>query len=248
MSQVNPAARRSDGRARDEMRRVEIIPDYIDYAEGAALIKMGSTWVLCAATVEDRVPRWVQEAGHGWITATYNLLPRATHERTRRERSGARGRTQEIERLIGRSLRAAVNLPALGERMITVDCDVIQADGGTRTASITGGYVALAIAVYRLIARRAVSRQAMRHTVAAVSAGVVQAQAVLDLNYEEDSQADVDLNVAMTENGELVEIQGTAEGEPFSRHVFGELLDLAWQGIQELHAVQREAVRRALEQ
>jgi ribonuclease PH len=248
MSQSNPSARRSDGRGLDEIRRVEIMPDYIDYPEGAALIKMGNTWVLCAATVEDRVPRWIERAGHGWVTATYNLLPRSTHDRTHRERGGARGRTQEIERLIGRSLRAAVNLPALGERMITVDCDVIQADGGTRTAAVTGGYVALAIALYRLIARRTVSRQAMRHTVAAVSAGVVQGQVMLDLDYEEDSQADVDLNVAMTEAGQLVEIQGTAEGDPFSRHLLRELIDVAWQGIQELQAAQQEAVKQALEQ
>ncbi|RME42124.1 MAG: ribonuclease PH [Chloroflexi bacterium] len=238
---------RHDGRAPDEIRPVEIIPNYLKHAEGSAFIKMGNTWVLCAASVEERVPRWVADTGHGWVTATYNLLPRATHSRTERERQGAGGRTREIERLIGRSLRAAVNLPALGEQMITVDCDVIQADGGTRTASITGGYVALAIALYGLIARRAVSRRVIQRSVAAISAGVVQDEILLDLDYQEDYEAAVDFNVVMTDQGDLVEVQGTAEGKPFSPQEMNELVRISWKGIQELLAIQQEALRQALE-
>jgi len=237
---------RIDGRAFDELRPVEITPNYLDYAEGSALIRMGNTWVLCAATVEERVPLWLQNGTHGWVTATYNLLPRSTRERTQRERSGAGGRTREIERLIGRSLRAAVNLAGLGERTITIDCDVIQADGGTRTAAITGGYVALAIALRKLIAQRIVSPRVIERAVAAVSVGVVQDQFLLDLNYAEDSQASVDLNVVMTNRGEFVEIQGTAEGAPFSKESLDRLLALAWKGIQELLAAQQAALREAL--
>ncbi|MBS1252312.1 MAG: Ribonuclease PH [Anaerolineales bacterium] len=237
---------RHDDRSPDEIRPVEIVPNYLDHAEGSAFIKMGKTWVLCAASVEDYVPRWVLNSGHGWVTATYNLLPRSTHDRTRRERRGAGGRTREIERLIGRSLRAAVNLPALGEQMITVDCDVIQADGGTRTASITGGYVALAIALYKLIAKRAVSRRVIENRIAAISAGVVQDEVLLDLNYEEDVEAAVDFNVVMTDKGDLVEVQGTAEGKPFSPRVMNKLVQLSWHGIQELLEVQQEAVERGL--
>ncbi|MFQ5856815.1 MAG: ribonuclease PH [Anaerolineae bacterium] len=238
---------RRDGRAADEIRPVEIIPNYLAHAEGSAFIKIGNTWVLCAASVEERVPRWVLSSGHGWVTATYNLLPRSTHDRTRRERQGAGGRTQEIERLIGRSLRGAVNLAALGEQMITVDCDVIQADGGTRTASITGGYVALAIALYKLIAQRAVSRRVIQHSIAAISAGVVQDQVLLDLDYREDFEAAVDFNVVMTDRGDLIEVQGTAEGKPFSPRVMNELVELSWKGIQDLLVVQQEALGRALE-
>lgn len=237
---------RRDGRAFDEIRPVEIMPNYLDHAEGSAFIKMGNTWVLCAASVEERVPRWVLNSGHGWVTATYNLLPRSTHDRTQRERQGAGGRTREIERLIGRSLRGAVNLSALGEQMITVDCDVIQADGGTRTASITGGYVALSIALYRLIAQRAVSRKVIQHSVAAISAGVVQDQVLLDLDYQEDFRAAVDFNVVMTDQGDLIEVQGTAEEKPFSPQVMNELVAVSWKGVQELLAIQQEALRQAL--
>lgn len=237
---------RHDGRAADEIRPVEIIPNYLEHAEGSAFIKMGNTWVLCAASVEDRVPRWVMNSGHGWVTASYNLLPRSTHDRTRRERHGAGGRTREIERLIARSLRGAVNLPALGEQMITVDCDVIQADGGTRTASITGGFVALAIALYKLISERAVSRRAIEHNIAAISAGVVQDEILLDLDYPEDFKAAVDFNVVMTEQGDLIEVQGTAESKPFSPSIMNELLKVSWKGIQELLTIQQEAVREGL--
>ena len=238
---------RHDGRAPDELRPVEITPDYLKHAEGSAFIKMGNTWVLCAASVQDRVPRWVLDSSHGWVTATYNLLPRSTHDRTRRERQGAGGRTLEIERLIARSLRGAVNLAALGEQMITVDCDVIQADGGTRTASITGGYVALAIALYKLIGQRAVSRKVIQHSVAAISAGVVQDQLLLDLDYQEDFAADVDFNVVMTAQGDLIEVQGTAEGKPFSPQAMNDLVEVSWKGIQELLAIQQEALRQALD-
>lgn len=238
---------RRDGRAFDELRPVEIIPNYLNHAEGSAFIKMGNTWVLCAASVEDRVPRWVLDSGHGWVTATYSLLPRSTHDRTRRERQGAGGRTLEIERLIARSLRGAVNLPALGERMITVDCDVIQADGGTRTASISGGYVALAIALYKLIGQRAVSRKVLQRSVAAVSAGVVRDRILLDLDYQEDFEADVDFNVVMTGQGELIEVQGTAEGKPFSPGLMNELIGISWKGAQELLAIQQEALRQAVD-
>ncbi len=241
------AFQRSDGRAPDQLRPVELIPNYLQHAEGSALIKMGNTWVLCAASVEDRLPRWMQNSGHGWITATYNLLPRATHERTERERRGPGGRTKEIERLIGRSLRGAINLAVLGERLITIDCDVIQADGGTRTAAITGGYVALAIALHKMIAQRAVSRKVIQYAIAAVSAGVVHDQLLLDLNYQEDAEADVDFNVVMTHQGDLIEIQGTAEGAPFSRKTMNDLLALCWKGIQELHTIQQEALRQALD-
>lgn len=237
---------RHDGRAPDEIRPVEIIPNYLKHAEGSAFIKMGNTWVLCAASVEERVPSWVLDRGHGWVTATYNLLPRATHDRTERERQHVGGRTREIERLIGRSLRAAVNLPALGAQMITVDCDVIQADGGTRTAAITGGYVALALALYKLIDRRAASRKVIAHNIAAISAGVVQDEVLLDLDYREDFEAEVDCNVVMTARGDLVEIQATAEGKPFSRQVMNELLTVSWKGIQELLTVQQAALREAL--
>lgn len=238
---------RHDGRSPDEIRPVEIIPNYLKHAEGSAFIKMGNTWVLCAASIEDYVPRWVLNSGHGWVTATYNLLPRSTHDRTRRERQGAGGRTREIERLIGRSLRAAVNLPALGEQMVTVDCDVIQADGGTRTASITGGYVALALALYDLIAKRAVSRRVIENQIAAISAGVVQERVLSDLDYQEDFEAGVDFNVVMTDQGDLVEVQGTAEGKPFSTQAMSELVQISWKGIQELLAVQQEAVRQGLD-
>jgi ribonuclease PH len=237
---------RHDGRAPNQIRSVEIIPNYLDHAEGSAFIQMGNTWVLCAASVEEQVPHWMKNSGQGWVTATYNLLPRSTHERTERERRGVGGRTQEIERLIGRSLRGAVNLPALGERMITIDCDVIQADGGTRTAAITGGFVALALALYKLISQRAVSRKVIEYNVAAISAGVIDDQVLLDLDYREDYEAAVDFNVVMTNRGDLIEVQGTAEGKPFSPQVMNELVQVSWKGIQELLAIQQEALKKTL--
>jgi len=235
---------RVDGRAPDEMRPVVLTPGYAEYAEGSAFIEMGHTRVLCSATVEDRVPRWLQGRNQGWVTAEYGLLPRATRERTPREIGGLRGRTQEIRRLIGRSLRASVDLARLGERTIIVDCDVIQADGGTRAASITGGYVALALALRRLMAAGDVSRRISRAPVAAVSVGLLGAQPLLDMCYSEDMMADVDLNVVITQRGEYVEVQSTAEGEPFDRAILGQLLDLAEKGIKELLEVQARALRQ----
>jgi len=234
---------RVDGRAADDLRPVVMTAGYTEYAEGSVLIEMGHTRVLCNATVEDQVPRWLYGQNQGWVTAEYALLPRATRERTPRETGGLRGRTQEIRRLIGRSLRAAVDLTKLGERTIIVDCDVIQADGGTRTASITGGYVALALSLRKLIAANEVSRHILRTPVAAVSVGLLDGQLLLDLCYAEDMVADVDLNVVMTPRGEYVEVQGTAEGEPFDRAMLGQLLDLAEKGIRELFVLQRKVLR-----
>ncbi len=231
---------RVDGRARDALRPVSIVPGYIDYAEGSALIEMGKTRVLCAASVEDKVPDWMVGRGRGWITAEYAMLPRATQTRSPREsvRGHLQGRTHEISRLVGRSLRAAFDLALLGERMVTVDCDVIQADGGTRTASVTGGYVALALAIHKLVEGGLVPPKAFKPAVAAVSVGIVGGTPLLDLCYQEDSRADADINVVMTADGRFIEVQGTAEGAPFSRQEMMGLLDLASQGIVQLLACQ----------
>ncbi len=235
---------RVDGRRNDELRPVIITPHYVQYPEGSVLIEMGATRVICNVTVEERVPAWLQSSNQGWVTAEYALLPRSTHTRTPRETRGLRGRTQEIRRFIGRSLRAAVNLEKLGWRTLIVDCDVIQADGGTRTASVTGGYVALAIALDKLIRGGLLPPDVLRTAVAAVSVGVVNGQTVLDLCYEEDSVAEVDFNVVMTARGEYVEVQGAAEGQPFARQVIHELLDLAEKGAQELFELQSKALSR----
>ena len=232
---------RFDGRARDQMRPVVLTPGYLDHPEGSALIEMGRTRVICTASVEERVPPWLRDQNQGWVTAEYGMLPRATHQRSPRETRGPRDRTQEIRRLIGRSLRAGVDLALLGERTVTIDCDVIQADGGTRTASITGGYVALAIALRKLIKGGLLAPRVLGAPIAAVSVGVVQDEALLDLNYEEDSQAEVDFNVVMNGAGEYVEIQGTAEHGTFSREKVDELLELAENGITELVKLQRAA-------
>jgi len=234
---------RPDGRANDELRPVIITPDYITYPEGSVLIEMGQTRVICNVSVEERVPAWLVGQNQGWITAEYGMLPRSTHTRTPRETQGPGARTQEIRRLIGRSLRAAVDLTKLGERTLTVDCDVIQADGGTRTAAITGGYVALAIALRKLIRGGLIHVRAMKSPVAAVSVGIVQGEPVLDLCYEEDSMAEVDFNVVMTAEGQYVEVQGTAESNPFSRTQMNELLDLAEKGIRELLALQKRVLK-----
>jgi len=222
---------------------VVITPDYITYPEGSVLIEMGQTKVICNVSVEERVPPWLIGQNQGWVTAEYGMLPRSTHTRTRRETQGPRARTQEIRRLIGRSLRAAVDLTRLGERNLIVDCDVIQADGGTRTAAITGSYVALAIAVKKLIRGGLIHARVMKVPLAAVSVGVVQGEAVLDLCYEEDSAAEVDFNVVMTAQGQYVEVQGTAEGSPFGRAQMDKLLDLAEKGIEELLALQKRALK-----
>jgi ribonuclease PH len=233
---------RSDGRRPDELRPVRFALDYIEYPEGSVLIEVGRTRVLCNASVDETVPGWMAGNGVGWLTAEYALLPRSTHTRTSREVRGLRGRTQEIRRLIGRSLRAAVDLDLLGERTLIVDCDVLQADGGTRTAAVTGGYVAVALALRRLANQGIVPPEALKPPVAAVSVGVVGGQVWLDLCYAEDHQADVDLNVVMTDEGYLIEVQGTAEGMPFSRRTLDHMLDLAAQGTARLVQLQREAL------
>jgi ribonuclease PH len=232
---------RFDGRANDEMRPVLITPGYLDHPEGSALIEVGRTRVICTASVEERVPPWLRDQNQGWVTAEYAMLPRSTHQRTPRETRGPRDRTQEIRRLIGRSLRAGVDLTLLGERTVTIDCDVIQADGGTRTASITGGYVALAIALRKLIKGGLLSPRVLGSSIAATSVGVVQDQILLDLNYDEDSQAQVDFNVVMTAAGEYVEVQGTAEEGTFSKEAMDKLLGVAEKGIADLVKLQRDA-------
>lgn len=230
---------RPDGRALDELRLVQFSLDYVTYPEGSVLIEMGSTCVLCNVTVGERLPAWRQEEGGGWLTAEYALLPRSTHVRTPRENRGLRGRTQEIRRLIGRSLRAAVDLKALGSRQLIVDCDVLQADGGTRTAAITGGYVAVALALRRLTQQGVVPPDVVRRQIAAVSVGMVNGEPRLDLCYVEDARADVDLNVVADNRGGFVEIQGTAEGRSFDRATLGRLLDLAVSGIEQLMDLQQ---------
>lgn len=232
---------RSDGRRNDELRPVTIVPGYVIYPEGSVLYTAGKTKVLCNVTIEEGVPRWMQTQGvsGGWITAEYALLPRSTHQRTPRESNALSGRSHEIRRLIGRSLRAAVDLNKLGQRTCIVDCDVIQADGGTRTAAITGGYVALIMALNKLIQAEILPPNVIKTAVAAVSVGVVRGIPMLDLCYEEDSTAEVDMNVVMTAQGDYIEIQSTAEGAPFSRNILDELLDLAHKGISELLAIQR---------
>lgn len=234
---------RPDNRRFDELRPITLTLDYIEYPEGSVLIEMGRTWVICNVSVDDQVPEWMVGRGRGWLTASYALLPRSTHTRTPRETEGLRGRTQEIRRLIGRSLWAAVDLELLGERLLIVDCDVVQADGGTRTASISGGYVALAMAVRRLAAEGLVPEEGLKPPVAAVSVGMVEGEARLDLCYDEDRDAEVDLNVAMTADGRLIEVQGTAEGAPFSRRALDQMLDLAGLGIERIVAQQLEALR-----
>lgn len=233
---------RSDGRRPNELRPIEIVPGYLAHAEGSALITMGGTSVLCAVTTEDRIPRFAMGTGSGWITAEYGMLPRSTHTRTPRERSAGSGRTAEIQRLIGRSLRSVARLDMLGERTFTVDCDVIKADGGTRTAAITGAYVALVQAMHKLVESGAYSSIPVQCAVAATSAGLIDEVALLDLAYDEDFRAAVDFNVVGTEAGELVEVQGTGESHPFSRDQMNTLLDLCEGGLRELFTAQRAAI------
>jgi ribonuclease PH len=237
---------RTDKRRADELRRVRITPNYLPYAEGSALIEMGETRVICAASVEERVPPFLRNRGQGWVTAEYAMLPRSTLQRTPREtgRGGPSGRTHEIQRLIGRSLRAVVNTTLLGERTITLDCDVLQADGGTRTASITGAYVAFALACRRLLRVNKIERSPLTDEVAAVSVGIVEGVPLLDLKYDEDSRAEVDMNVICTGDGRFIEVQGTAEGAPFTREEMDQLLLLAGQGIEQLIQAQRAALEQ----
>jgi len=237
-------SQRPDGRAADVLRAVRFTRRYTEHPEGSVLVEFGQTRVLCTASVEEGVPGFLRGKGQGWITAEYGMLPRATHTRSAREAARGRqtGRTQEIQRLIGRSLRAVVDLAALGERTVTLDCDVLQADGGTRTASITGAYVALAEACEALQTRRSLAASPLHGQVAAVSVGIVRGMPVLDLDYEEDSEAETDMNVVMNNGGAFIEVQGTAEGHAFRRHELDTLLNLAASGIGELCALQAQAI------
>ena len=235
---------RPSGRAVDALRTVRLTRDYTKHAEGSVLVEFGDTKVICTASIEDKVPSFLKGKGQGWLTAEYGMLPRSTHTRMDREAAKGKqsGRTQEIQRLIGRSLRAAFDLHAFGERTLHIDCDVIQADGGTRTASITGAMVAAYDAFAKLFGARAIERIPLKHFVAAISVGVYRGAPVLDLDYLEDSNCDTDMNVVMTDAGHLVEVQGTAEGEAFDRATMNRLLDLAQQGIADLIALQKQAL------
>ncbi|MFQ6333870.1 ribonuclease PH [Methylophilus sp. 3sh_L] len=235
---------RPSQRANDQLRAIEIIRHYTKHAEGSVLVKFGDTQVICTASVEEKVPGFLKGKGQGWVTAEYGMLPRSTGSRMDREaaRGKQTGRTQEIQRLIGRSLRAIIDLEKLGERTIHFDCDVIQADGGTRTASITGAYVAMVDAVSTLLQKGLLTESPIKDSVAAISVGVYQGTPVLDLDYIEDSDCDTDMNVVMTGKGGFVEIQGTAEGEPFARETMNQMLDLAAKGISEISVIQKTAL------
>ncbi len=240
-------AKRPSGRAADQMRSIRFVADYTRHAAGSVLAEFGDTRVLCTASVEGRVPPWLRGAGQGWVTGEYGMLPGATHTRSGREaaRGKQTGRTQEIQRLIGRSLRAATDLAALGERTVTLDCDVLQADGGTRTAAISGAFVALSIAMRRLCKSRELKRNPLHGQIAAVSVGIYRGLPVLDLDYDEDSEAETDMNVVMNDAGRFVEVQGTAEGHAFDRDEFDALLDLATRGIGEILEAQHAAIKSA---
>ena len=235
---------RSDGRSAEALRILHIQPGFIEHAEGSVLIEMGKTRVICTASVEEGVPGFLRGKGTGWVTAEYGMLPRSTHTRNDREAAKGKvgGRTMEIQRLIGRSIRAAMDMRALGERTVKLDCDVIQADGGTRTASITGAWVALALACRRLEQQGLVEKSPVVKAVAAISVGIIDGRALMDLAYDEDSRAEVDMNVVMTSDGEFVEVQGTGEGGTFRRAQLDELTDLAWKGIERLLAAQQRVL------
>ena len=238
---------REDGRRPDELRPVQIEPNYLKYAEGSVLISVGNTRVLCAATLDEKVPQWMKGRGVGWVTAEYSMLPRATQERTQREAAKGKlgGRTHEIQRIIGRALRAVTDMSKLGERTIWIDCDVLQADGGTRTAAVTGAFVALALALGKSFNPADRARWPLTGMMAATSVGIVRGIPLLDLAYVEDSQAHTDMNVFMTDAGKFVELQGTAEAEPFDRAELDRLLNLAEGGIRQLFDVQADALERA---
>ena len=238
---------RTDGRAPDELRPARITPGFLPYAEGSVLIEMGNTRVVCAASLEDRIPPFLRNSGQGWLTAEYAMLPRATQTRTAREigRGGPSGRTHEIQRLIGRSLRAVADMKVLGERTFTIDCDVLQADGGTRTAAITGAYAAFALASQHLLKIGKIVRPLTINQVAAISVGIVDNVPLLDLKYDEDSRAEVDMNIICTSDGRFIEVQGTAERQPFSRAQMDELVDLGMSGIETLIAIQKKVIAEA---
>jgi ribonuclease PH len=237
---------RPSNRAADQLRAIEIIPNYIRHAEGSCFIKFGDTHVLCTASIEEKIPGWMKGLGKGWVTAEYGMLPRSTHQRMDREAAKGKqsGRTQEIQRLIGRALRAPVDLQGLGERQIKIDCDVIQADGGTRTASVTGGYVAMVLAMQHLVKLGLLPRLPIVDSVAAISCGIYEGMPVLDLDYAEDSAADTDANFVITGRGGIVEIQGTAEKDPFSQEQFLELLALARKGCDALRDIQKSVLEK----
>ena len=236
---------RSDGRRLDQMRKVRIKTGFLKYAEGSCLIEMGNTHVICSASVEEGVPHFLKGTGKGWVTSEYGMLPRSCRERIHREGSKGRpsGRSQEIQRLIGRSLRSVIDLGGLGERSVWIDCDVIQGDGGTRTAGITGGYIALLLAIQKLQSQGILVKSPIKDSIAAISVGIVNGTMRLDLDYEEDSGAGVDMNIVMTGSGKLVEVQGTAELEPFTKKQMNQLLDLATVGIQQLVRLQKQALK-----
>ena len=248
MSASTASSFRPSGRAADAMRDVTMEPGFSPYAEGSCLIRCGNTHVLCTATVEEKVPPFLRGQGQGWVTAEYGMLPRSTHTRTDREaaRGKQSGRTQEIQRLIGRSLRAVTDLTALGERQVKIDCDVLQADGGTRTASITGSWVALRLAIEKLLLDGRLTKMPLTSQVAAISCGIYDGTPVLDLDYAEDSSAETDANFVLTSDGGVVEVQMTAEEDPFDRRAMNEMFDLAEKGVAELSALQRDAVSRGM--
>ena len=229
---------RNDGRKYDQLRKIKVTKHYMKYAEGSCLMEFGDTWVACTATVEETVPPFLKNTGKGWVTAEYGMLPRSCDERIRRDKPS--GRVQEIQRLIGRSLRSVMDMEKLEERTIKIDCDVIQGDGGTRTASITGGFIALVLALQKLEKQGVLTKLPLKDYVAAISVGIINEESLLDLNYEEDSKADIDMNVVMVGKGKFVEVQGTAEGKPFSKSQMDKLLDLAKKGVEDLILIQKQ--------
>lgn len=237
---------RANNRLPDELRPIKIKPDYLDFADGSAYIEIGKTKVVAAATIEEKVPHFLKNSGTGWVTAEYSMLPRSTEKRNVRERGQSRlsGRNQEIQRLIGRSLRAVTELNVLGEKTIILDCDVLQADGGTRTASITASCVALALALKKMMEKNIIDQMPLKHLVGAISVGIVEGEILLDLDYNEDAKAEIDMNVVETEKGQLVEIQATAEKNPFSRKELSSLLSIANKGIKEIIEVQKEVLKK----
>ncbi|MBC8357995.1 MAG: ribonuclease PH [Candidatus Aminicenantes bacterium] len=237
---------RANNRLPDELRPIKIKPDYLDFADGSAYIEIGKTKVVAAATIEEKVPHFLKNSGTGWVTAEYSMLPRSTEKRNVRERGQSRlsGRNQEIQRLIGRSLRAVTELNVLGEKTIILDCDVLQADGGTRTASITASCVALALSLKKMMEKNIIDQMPLKHLVGAISVGIVEGEILLDLDYNEDAKAEIDMNVVETEKGQLVEIQATAEKNPFSRKELSSLLSIANKGIKEIIEVQKEVLKK----
>ncbi|MBT7275120.1 MAG: ribonuclease PH [Woeseiaceae bacterium] len=236
---------RHDGRKNDELRKISFVVDFTKYAEGSVLAVFGETKVLCTASIESNVPRWIRGSGSGWVTAEYGMLPRATHSRSNREASRGKqsGRTQEIQRLIGRSMRGIMDLKMLGEKTITLDCDVIQADGGTRTAAISGAYLALKIALKNLLEKDLIKNDPLTGYLAAISVGIYNNESILDLNYVEDSNAETDMNIVMNDTGKLIEIQGTAEGKTFNREELDSMLDLAENGIKDIIQIQKKVYK-----